>query len=173
MLGLDVAADRTELHRRIGVVPENYGLYDRLSGRRHVVLATEVKNATADPDKLLERVGLSPADANRPAGEYSTGMSQRLALTMALVGSPDLLILDEPTAGLELNSTRELGRSSRLKVTAVWPRSSPVTSSNRSRPSPTASESWTTDSWSRPGFWSSCCSPRDSRRWSRSCCFSA
>jgi ABC-2 type transport system ATP-binding protein len=43
MLGLDVAADRTELHRRIGVVPENYGLYDRLSGRRHVVLATELK----------------------------------------------------------------------------------------------------------------------------------
>jgi ABC-type sulfate/molybdate transport systems ATPase subunit len=68
-------------------------------------------------------------------------MSQRLALTMALVGSPDLLILDEPTAGLDLNSTRELGRSSRLKVTAVWPCSSPVTSSNRSRPSPTASES--------------------------------
>jgi ABC-2 type transport system ATP-binding protein len=108
MLGLDVAADRKELHRRIGVVPENYGLYDRLSGRRHVELAVEFKNASDDPDALLERVGLSPADAARPAGEYSTGMGQRLALAMALVGSPDLLILDEPTGGLDPNGAREL-----------------------------------------------------------------
>ena len=108
MLGLDVAADRKQLHRRIGVVPENYGLYDRLSGRRHVALATEFKSAATDPDVLLGRVGLSPEDASRPAGEYSTGMRQRLALAMALVGSPDLLILDEPTAGLDPNGAREL-----------------------------------------------------------------
>jgi ABC-2 type transport system ATP-binding protein len=108
MLGLDVATDRKQLHRRIGVVPEDYGLYDRLSGRRHIALAAEFKGATIDPDVLLERVGLSPEDASRPAGEYSTGMSQRLALAMALVGSPDLLILDEPTAGLDPNGAREL-----------------------------------------------------------------
>jgi ABC-2 type transport system ATP-binding protein len=108
MLGLDVAADRKELHRRIGVVPENYGLYDRLSGRRHIELVNDLKNATTDPDALLERVGLSPADARRSAGEYSTGMGQRLALAMALVGSPDLLILDEPTTGLDPNGAREL-----------------------------------------------------------------
>jgi ABC-2 type transport system ATP-binding protein len=108
MLGLDVGADRQQLHRRIGVVPENYGLYDRLSGRRHLELVADLKGATADPAPLLERVGLSPADADRPAGEYSTGMSQRLALAMALVGSPDLLILDEPTAGLDPNGAREL-----------------------------------------------------------------
>jgi ABC-2 type transport system ATP-binding protein len=108
MLGLDVAADRKQLHRRIGVVPENYGLYDRLSGRRHVELAVEFKDAADDPDALLERVGLSPDDADRPAGDYSTGMGQRLALAVALAGSPDLLILDEPTAGLDPNGAREL-----------------------------------------------------------------
>jgi ABC-2 type transport system ATP-binding protein len=110
MLGLDVAANRAELHSRIGVVPENYGLYDRLSGRRHVELAVEFKNATDDPDVLLDRVGLSPEDASRPASEYSTGMSQRLALAMAMVGSPELLILDEPTSGLDPNGARELRR---------------------------------------------------------------
>ncbi len=108
MLGLDVRADREQLHHRIGVVPENYGLYDRLSGRRHVELAIDCKNATDDPDALLDRVGLSPSAARRPAGEYSTGMAQRLALAVALVGEPDLLILDEPTGGLDPNGTREL-----------------------------------------------------------------
>ena len=108
MLGLDVQSDRKDLHRQIGVVPENYGLYDRLSGRRHVELAAEFKNASDDPDALLDRVGLSPEEARRPAGEYSTGMGQRLALAMALVGSPDLLILDEPTSGLDPNGAREL-----------------------------------------------------------------
>ncbi|WP_075935888.1 ATP-binding cassette domain-containing protein [Halosegnis longus] len=108
MLGYDVAAERKELHRRIGVVPENYGLYDRLSGRRHVELAIEFKDAMDDPATLLNRVGLSPDEASRPAGEYSTGMAQRLALAVALVGSPDLLILDEPTAGLDPNGAREL-----------------------------------------------------------------
>ncbi|WP_284011375.1 ABC transporter ATP-binding protein [Haloarcula pelagica] len=108
MFGLDVADDRETLHNRIGVVPENYGLYDRLSGRRHVKLAAELKDADDDPGALLDRVGLSREDANRPAGEYSTGMSQRLALAMALVGAPDLLILDEPTSGLDPNGAREL-----------------------------------------------------------------
>ena len=108
MLGLDVSEDRETLHNRIGVVPENYGLYDRLSGRRHVELAAELKDADDDPDELLDRVGLSREDANRPAGEYSTGMGQRLALAMALVGDPDLLILDEPTSGLDPNGAREL-----------------------------------------------------------------
>jgi ABC-2 type transport system ATP-binding protein len=108
MLGLDVAEDRRELHRRIGVVPENYGLYDRLSGRRHVELAVELKDASDDPDALLERVGLAAEDAARPAAEYSTGMGQRLALAVALVGDPELLILDEPTGGLDPNGAREL-----------------------------------------------------------------
>lgn len=108
VLGHDVHADREAVHQRIGVVPEDYGLYDRLSGRRHLELAVELKNANDDPARLLDRVGLSPSDADRPAGEYSTGMAQRLALGIALVGDPDLLILDEPTSGLDPNGAREL-----------------------------------------------------------------
>ena len=108
VFGHDVREERAAVRERIGVVPENYGLYDRISGRRHVEFAVELKDATDDPDALLDRVGLSPSEAARPTGEYSTGMSQRLALAIALVGSPDLLVLDEPTSGLDPNGVRRL-----------------------------------------------------------------
>ena len=108
ILGHDVHAEREAVHERIGVVPEDYGLYDRLSGRRHLEFAVELKNAADDPAAILDRVGLSPSDADRPAGEYSTGMAQRLALGIALVGDPEVLVLDEPTSGLDPNGAREL-----------------------------------------------------------------
>jgi ABC-2 type transport system ATP-binding protein len=60
-----------------------------------------------DPDVLLARVGLSDAGDQR-AGDYSKGMQQRLALAMALVGDPDLLILDEPFTGLDPNGARRV-----------------------------------------------------------------
>jgi ABC-2 type transport system ATP-binding protein len=57
--------------------------------------------------ELLERVGI-PEAADRRAGGYSKGMTQRLALGMALVGDPDLIILDEPSTGLDPNGAREM-----------------------------------------------------------------
>lgn len=106
VLGLDSQADTRAIHQRVGILPDGYGLYDRLTGREHLEYAIDLKNATDDPDTLLERVGLSKATAERPAGGYSKGMGQRLALAMALVGDPDLLILDEPSSGLDPNGVR-------------------------------------------------------------------
>jgi ABC-2 type transport system ATP-binding protein len=109
VLGLDAQAEAERVRERIGVLPEGLGLYDRLSGRRHLEFAAEWAGAsTPDFDALLDRVGLDLADATRPVGEYSTGMAQRLALAMALVGDPDLLILDEPSAGLDPHGIRLL-----------------------------------------------------------------
>jgi ABC-2 type transport system ATP-binding protein len=109
VLGRSAQDETVDIHQDIGVLPEGFGLYHRLTGRQHVEFAIDSKrvNATESADALLERVGLGDA-ADRKAGEYSSGMSQRLGLAMALVGEPELLILDEPTSGLDPNGAREL-----------------------------------------------------------------
>ena len=108
VLGHNAQEESTAIRQRLGVLPEGYDLYDRLTGREHVELAIDLKDADDDPDDLIERVGLAPEAARRGAGGYSQGMRQRLALGMALAGSPDLLLLDEPTSGLDPNGAREL-----------------------------------------------------------------
>ena len=95
------------IRQRTGVLPEGFEVYGRLTGRRHMEFAIEAKDADVTPDELLERVGLLHA-ADRPAGGYSTGMKQRLGLANALIGGPDLLMLDEPHSGLDPNGVREL-----------------------------------------------------------------
>jgi ABC-2 type transport system ATP-binding protein len=123
VLGMDVHEESVVLRERVGVLPEGLGLYDRLSGRRHLEFAIDWKDAADDPDILLDRVGLADGDAARPVGEYSKGMQQRLALGMALVGAPDLLILDEPSSGLDphgIRQMRELVREEATSGTTVF-----------------------------------------------------
>ncbi|MFO7832966.1 MAG: ABC transporter ATP-binding protein [Halohasta sp.] len=107
VLGESVDDAGAALRERIGVLPEGFDVYSRLSGRKHVEFAIESKDADDDPDEILDRVGLAEA-ADRPAGGYSKGMRQRLALGMALVGEPELLILDEPGTGLDPAGAREM-----------------------------------------------------------------
>jgi ABC-2 type transport system ATP-binding protein len=108
VLGHDAQDESVAVRRRTGVLPEGYDVYDRLTGREHVEFAIESKEADDDPDELLSRVGLDADDADRRAGGYSKGMAQRLALAMALAGSPDLLVLDEPSSGLDPAGAREM-----------------------------------------------------------------
>ncbi|HKL28603.1 MAG TPA: ABC transporter ATP-binding protein [Natrialbaceae archaeon] len=107
VLGLDAQADSLAVRQRVGVLPDGYHVYDRLTGRQHVRFAIESKQADDDPDAILERAGI-PEAADRKAGGYSKGMKQRLVLGMALVGQPDLLVLDEPTTGLDPKGAREV-----------------------------------------------------------------
>jgi len=109
VLGHEVGENIREVRGRIGVLPAHADLYERLSARKHLEFVIEVKDADNDPDALLERVGI-PDAADRPAGDFSSGMGQRLRLAMALVDDPDLLVLDEPTTGLDPNGARLMRR---------------------------------------------------------------
>ncbi len=108
VLDWDAQEETQRIHEQIGILPDAFDLYGRLSGRKHIQFAIDSKETGEDVDDILERVGLSAEDADRPAGDYSKGMRQRVALGMALAGDPDLLILDEPSSGLDPHGVREM-----------------------------------------------------------------
>jgi ABC-2 type transport system ATP-binding protein len=107
VFGMDAGEQSLAIRRRTGCLLEGYGAYPRLTAREHLEHAIATKDADEYPEDLLERVDLLEA-ADREAGTYSKGMTQRMAIAIALVGDPDLLVLDEPTTGLDPNGARML-----------------------------------------------------------------
>ncbi|MCP5151707.1 MAG: ABC transporter ATP-binding protein [Ectothiorhodospiraceae bacterium] len=90
-----------ELRRRLGYLPENVAFQGGISGRASLRFYARLKRADVSRcDALLEEVGLADA-MHRPVRTYSKGMRQRLGLAQALLGSPAVLVLDEPTTGLD------------------------------------------------------------------------
>ncbi|APX97587.1 ABC transporter ATP-binding protein [Natronorubrum daqingense] len=109
VLERDVATESAAIRQRVGVLPDGYGAIGERTGREHLEFAIDAKDAADDPDALLERVGMHTV-GDYPVEEYSKGMAQRLMLAVALVGEPDLLILDEPSTGLDPNGARTMRR---------------------------------------------------------------
>jgi ABC-2 type transport system ATP-binding protein len=112
VLGVDLLGPVRELKRQVGYVPQSFSLHRNLSveenlrftARLHRVSAADFAERTRE---LLEKTGLAPF-ADRPAGALSGGMRQKLAITNALLPRPRLLILDEPTAGVDVLARSEL-----------------------------------------------------------------
>jgi len=104
VLGRD-PTDGPAVRERVGYLPDTAGFHPTLTGRE-VLRFHARRREVADVDRRVERtlhtVGLAEA-ADRRVGGYSNGMGRRLGLATALVGSPDVLLLDEPTAGLDLD----------------------------------------------------------------------
>jgi Cu-processing system ATP-binding protein len=101
VLGEDPAAGQFSARRLLGYLPENVAFNAALTGRETLAFYARLKQiAPKAAWPLLERVGLAPA-ADRKVGTYSKGMRQRLGLAQALLGRPRVLLLDEPTTGLD------------------------------------------------------------------------
>jgi ABC-type multidrug transport system ATPase subunit len=104
--GVDTVKNPRFMRERLGYLPQDFGFYPDLSGRAMLEFLLKLKGVTgpkgrrALADELLERVNLTSA-ATRKVGGYSGGMRQRLGLAQAIAGNPRVLIVDEPTAGLD------------------------------------------------------------------------
>ncbi|HSQ37878.1 MAG TPA: ABC transporter ATP-binding protein [Acidimicrobiia bacterium] len=108
VLGMDVTADDPVIQAQIGVCFEEKNLYESMSGRENLRFFARLFGIRdADVDGLLHQVGLADR-ARDPVAKYSKGMRQRLMMARALVNTPRVLFLDEPTDGLDPVSSRAI-----------------------------------------------------------------
>ncbi|MCB1003834.1 MAG: ABC transporter ATP-binding protein [Acidimicrobiales bacterium] len=100
VFGLDSRRDSVAIHRRVGYLPGELTLYDRLTGREHVRLLAGPRRAASPAvvDALVERFGV---ELDRPVRDLSKGNRQKVGLVLAFMHEPELLVLDEPTSGLD------------------------------------------------------------------------
>ncbi len=112
---IDVLQRPEYIKERLGYLPQDFGLYPHLTGRKMLEFLLDMKGVRAKKstrdlaDALLAEVNLSYA-ADRKVGTYSGGMRQRLGLAQAIAGDPRIVIVDEPTAGLDPQERQRIYR---------------------------------------------------------------
>lgn len=109
LFGMDIWQDYKQAIRSVGITVETPAFYEYLSGRQNLELAARMlgRVTAREIEEILERVGLADRQHER-VRVYSTGMKQRLGIGRAMLGRPRLLILDEPTNGMDPEGTHEV-----------------------------------------------------------------
>lgn len=110
VLGQDVSINAAALRARIGVLPQETALYDEVTARQNLQFAAalyDVRNSEARIDEVLQLVGLATRSGDTVRG-FSGGMQRRLAIARALLHNPELLILDEPTVGVDVEARHQI-----------------------------------------------------------------
>jgi len=109
--GINSTRQPVDVKRKVGYLPEDVGFYDDRTGLENLVYTAKLNGIAANEAKerafrLLERVGLGD-ELTKKTGKYSRGMRQRLGLADVLIKSPEMIILDEPTSGIDPSGIRE------------------------------------------------------------------
>ncbi|WP_226376924.1 ABC transporter ATP-binding protein [Oceanobacillus halotolerans] len=110
--GFDSIRNPIDVKRRVGYLPDNLGFYHHMTGFENLLYTAELNNISREIAEkraydLLEKVNLSES-AHKKTGKYSRGMKQRLGLADVLIKNPEIIILDEPTLGIDPEGVREL-----------------------------------------------------------------
>ncbi len=109
--GISSTNNPIEVKRRVGYLPEDVGFYDDLTGLENLMFTARLNSIKRNEvreksESLLKRVGLED-NMNKKAGKYSRGMRQRLGLADVLIKDPEVIILDEPTLGIDPTGVNE------------------------------------------------------------------
>ena len=125
--GIDSTRHPIEVKRKIGYLPEDVGFYDDMTGSENLIYTARL-NGISDAEakvkalELMEHVGLA-GQMKKKTGKYSRGMRQRLGLADVLIKNPEIIILDEPTSGIDpagvqefIELIRQLSRKEGLTV---------------------------------------------------------
>ena len=100
VFGIESSADPVAIHRRVGYIPGEFTLYDRLTGGQTIEYFANLRGGV-DPAYGAELIARLDLDPSRRYKEYSKGNKQKVGIVIALQHRPDLLVLDEPTSGLD------------------------------------------------------------------------
>lgn len=107
VLGFDIKSDSVGIRRQLGILHEKPSFPRNMDVRNYLKKVAMIYNSDTKPEEILSLVGLIDA-AHRKIGDLSAGMLQRLGIAQALIGQPDLVILDEPTSNLDVSGRDDI-----------------------------------------------------------------